>query len=96
MPLFVYLNKNFTMTYQEAIELKQNVHGNIILDKNIPYHVIIAPKLENDFKKFYSVFQYNFNLYSDELCISYCSNNDFILRAHITDEGKEILKNLSL
>lgn len=83
------------MTYQEAQQLKQGIHGNIIFDNHIPYHTIIAPKLQKDFLEFYKIFMYDFGLYHDELCKEYSTNDEYILRAHITDEGREILMSSS-
>lgn len=80
------------MTYQEAVELKYNVHDNIIFDNNIPYHLIIAPKKQSDFLKFYNVFQHDFSIYNDNLCTHYCTDGGYILRGHITEAGKRMLQ----
>ena len=76
------------MTYEEALNLRDSVYGNIIIDNRLPYHTIIAPKKNDDFLNFYRVFEKDFNQYNDDLCKKYCTDNKYILRFHLTDKGK--------
>jgi len=80
------------MTYEEALELKNIKYGNMILDDKIPKHVLIVPSLKNEMLNLLNHIQNDFNLYNDELCKQFCSNNDYSLRASIvTEEGKKKL-----
>ncbi|TLX24584.1 hypothetical protein FE904_15925 [Chryseobacterium indologenes] len=80
------------MTYEKALEIKNTVHGDVILEDNIPKHVIIVPSLENEWKNLHNYIQNDFSLYNDELCKQFCSNNDYSLRASVvTEEGKKKL-----
>lgn len=76
------------MTYQEALTLKENINGNVIFDNKIPNYVIITPRLQKDYLELLKYIGRDFSLYNDELCKKFCTNNDFILRATITEEGK--------
>lgn len=84
------------MTYQQALNLKENVYGNIIFDGNIPNHVIIVPSLKKEWANLINHIQHDFSLYNDELCLQFCSNDDYELRAIVTEEGKEIIKSIEL
>ncbi|OCK50686.1 hypothetical protein BA768_19415 [Chryseobacterium sp. CBo1] len=79
------------MTYEEALNLKDSVYGNVIIDDKLPYHTTIAPKKMDDFLKFYRVFQKDFTLYHDRLCQEYCTDGEYELRFHLTDEGKYMI-----
>lgn len=78
------------MTYQKALESKK-LYGNIIYDDGIQNHVIITPSLEIEWKMLLNYIKNDFNLYDDNLCKNFCSNNEYLLRAVVTEEGKKLL-----
>lgn len=80
------------MTYQRAIQLKNDIEGNIIFDNGIPNYIIITPRLEKEYKKLLAHINEDISLYNDELCKEFCSNNDYMLRAIVTESGKDLLK----
>jgi hypothetical protein len=79
------------MTYQEALEFKNRNYGNIIVEKDAPHYVIIVPKLQNEYSRLIHHIQNDFSLYNDELCLQFCSNNQYKLMAVATEEGKEVI-----
>lgn len=80
------------MTYQKALELKENIKGNIVFDGKTPNYIMIAPRLQKDYLKFLGYIGRDFSLYTDELCKQFCTNNDFMLRATIAEEEKMLLR----
>jgi len=77
------------MTYEEAVNLKSNIYGNITIENNIPHYVIIVPKNPKDKNTFLKLLKDDFQLYNDSLCKKYSSDGKYMLYAIITEEGKE-------
>ncbi len=71
------------MTYEEAInerELRYGATDYITREFGLPKYAIIAPENPEDFIKFYRVFEKDFNLYNDTLCLEYSTNNSYTIR----------------